>query len=64
MPLTRTLSGYQIFAQEQRPTIVMNNPTAKVTEVAQLLAIAWSQLTVDQKVDYNDRAKLAALLHQ
>ena len=58
---TPTPTGYQIFVDEKRPEVVQNNPTAKVTEVSKLLAAAWEQLTLHDKVAYNDRAKMYAL---
>jgi len=55
--LKKPASAYIIFGKEKRKEILLDNPTARVTEVVKEIARCWSQLSKEQRSQYKDSAK-------
>ncbi len=56
-PKTRTLTGYMVFAMEQRSTVEKDQPTLKFAEISVELGKRWKALTDEQKAAYNTKGK-------
>lgn len=56
---TINLTGYQLFAGDVRPRIVRDNPQAKVTDVAHLIAAEWNNTPDATKHAYEEAAQNA-----
>jgi len=41
----RCMSSYMFFAQDMRPTVVAENPAAKMTEISKILGEKWSKVS-------------------
>jgi len=59
----RAQTGYLLFAAAERPKISLENDGKKVTEIMALVAKAWKELSEDEKIPYNDKAKKLADKH-
>ena len=56
-PKTRTLTGYMVFAMEQRSTVEKDQPTLKFAEISVELGKRWKALSDEQKAAYNTKGK-------
>jgi hypothetical protein len=48
----KPLSGYMLFAKEQRPVIIQKNPALTFGEVGKALGAAWKKLSEKEQAKY------------
>ena len=48
----KPLSGYMLFAKEQRPVIIKKNPALTFGEVGKALGAAWKKLSEKEQAKY------------
>ncbi len=54
---TRTLTGYMVFAIEQRSTVEKDNPNLKFADISVELGKRWKALSDAQRAEYNTKGK-------
>jgi hypothetical protein len=54
---SKRISGYHIYMREHRKIVKEEHPNITPQEMTSVLAKAWKDVPVEQKQDYNERAK-------